>query len=112
ANERKRKDNRQEIYKITAEGAVKITTPKETITSEVAEYMVETAVFTLKGKPVKIENEKSTLIAALVVYDSKSKVANVTGGAQVEEDKKRVRADRFIAHFKEDAGKQSLKRVE
>jgi lipopolysaccharide export system protein LptA len=112
AHYRKTEDNRQEIYKITAEGSVKITTPKETITSDTAEYMVETAVFTLKGKPVKIDNGKSELTAALVVYNSKSKRADVTGGAQVVEDKKRVRADRFIAFFNEEGGKQSLKRVE
>jgi len=112
AHYRKTTDNRQEIYKITAEGSVKITTPKETITSDTAEYMVETAIFTLKGKPVKIDNGKNQLTAGLVVYDSKSKLANVTGGAQVVEDKKRVRADRFVAFFKEESGKQSLKRVE
>ncbi len=112
AHYRKTQDNRQEIYKITAEGAVKITTPKETITSDTAEYLVETSVFTLKGRPVKIDSGKSTLTAALVVYNSKSKMATVTGGAQVTEDKKRVRADRFVAFFKEEGGKQSLKRVE
>jgi len=112
AHYRKTEDNRQEIYKITAEGEVKITTPKETITSDSAEYMVETTVFTLKGKPVKIDNGKNQLTAALVVYNSRNKVADVTGGAQVVEDKKRVRADKFVAYFKEDDGKQSLKRVE
>jgi lipopolysaccharide export system protein LptA len=112
AHYRKTQDNRQEIYKITGEGAVKITTPKETITSDAAEYMVETGVFTLKGKPVQIDSGKSTLTAAVVVYDSKAKMANVTGGAQVVEEQKRVRADRFVAYFKEEGGKQSLKRVE
>jgi lipopolysaccharide export system protein LptA len=112
AHYRKTQDNRQEIYKITAEGAVKITTPKETITSDTADYMVETGVFTLKGKPVQIDSGKSTLTAALVIYDSKAKKANVTGGAQVVEEQKRVRADRFVAYFKEEGGKQSLKRVE
>ena len=58
AHYRKTQDNRQEIYKITAEGAVKITTPKETITSDTAEYLVETSVFTLKGRPVKIDSGK------------------------------------------------------
>lgn len=105
-------DNRQEIYKITAERAVKITTPKETIWSDTAEYMVETGVFTLKGKPVKIDSGKNTLTAGLIVYDSKAKKANVTGGAQVTEEKKRVRADRFVAFFKEEGGKQTLRRVE
>jgi lipopolysaccharide export system protein LptA len=112
AHYRKTQDNRQEIYKITAEGAVKITTPKETITSDTAEYAVETSVFTLKGRPVKIDSGKSTLTAALVVYNTKAKMATVTGGAQVVEEKRRVRADRFVAFFKEEGGKQSLKRVE
>lgn len=112
AHYRKTQDNRQEIYKITAEGAVKITTPKETITSDTAEYAVETSVFTLKGRPVKIDSGKSTLTAALVVYNTKAQMANVTGGAQVVEDKRRVRADRFVAFFKEEGGKQSLRRVE
>jgi lipopolysaccharide export system protein LptA len=112
AHYRRTQDNRQEIYKIVAEGDVKITTPKETITSDTAEYMVETGVFTLKGKPVKIDSGKSTLVAGLIVYNSKNKTANVTGGAQVTEEKKRVRADRFLAFFKEDGGKQSLRRVE
>ena len=112
AHYRRTADNRQEIWRITAEGAVKITTPKETITSDSAEYMVETGVFTLKGKPVKLDNGKSVLNAALVVYNSKTRIANVSGGATVVEDKKRVRADRFVAFFKEDAGKQNLRRVE
>jgi lipopolysaccharide export system protein LptA len=112
AHYRKTQDNRQEIYRITAEGAVKITTPKETITSDTAEYMVETAVFTLKGKPVKIDSGKNELTAALIVYNSKTKRADVSGGAQVVEEKKSVRADRFVAFFKEEGGKQSLKHVE
>lgn len=112
AHYRKTTDNRQEIYKIVAQGAVKITTPKETITGDTAEYMVDTAVFTLKGRPVKLDNGKGVLTAAQVVYDTKARVANVTGGATVTEDKKKVTANRFVAYFKDDAGKQALKRVD
>jgi len=112
AHYRRTTDNRQEIYKIVAEGGVKITTPKETITGDVAEYMVETAVFTLKGRPVKLDNGKGVLTAAHVVYDTKARVANVTGGATVTEDKKKVTANRFVAYFKDDAGKQALRRVD
>jgi len=112
AHYRKTTDNRQEIYKIVAEGGVKITTPKETITGDTAEYMVETAVFTLKGRPVKLDNGKGVLTAAVVVYDTRARVANVSGGATVTEDKKKVTANRFVAYFKDDAGKQALKLVE
>jgi len=112
AHYRRGAENRQEIYKIVADGAVKITTPKETITGDTAEYMVETGVFTLKGRPVKLDNGKGVLTAAHVVYDTKARVATVTGNATVTEDKKRVTANRFVAYFKEDAGKQALKRVD
>jgi lipopolysaccharide export system protein LptA len=112
AHYRKTADNRQEIWKITAEGAVKITTPKDTITSDVAEYMIETGVFTLKGRPVKLDNGKGVLTAALVVYNTKTRRADVTGNATVTEDKKRVRANRFVAYFKDDKDKNALKLVE
>jgi lipopolysaccharide export system protein LptA len=112
AHYRKTADNRQEIWKIVAQGAVKITTAKETITADVADYLVETGIFTLHGRPVKMDNGKGVLTAAVVVYNTKSRVANVSGGATVVEDKKRVQADRFVAYFKEDGGKQALKRVE
>jgi len=112
AHYRKTADNRQEIYKITAEGAVKITTPKETITSDSAEYMIETAVFTLKGRPVKLDNGKGVLTAGLVVYNTKTRRADVSGGATVVEDKKRVRADRFVAYFKDEKEKNALRLVE
>lgn len=112
AHYRKTADNRQEIWKIVAEGAVKITSAKETITSDTAEYIVETGVFTLKGRPVKLDNGKGVLTAPMLVYDTKRQVANVSGGATVVEDKRRIRADRFVAYFKEEGGKQALRRVE
>jgi lipopolysaccharide export system protein LptA len=112
AHYRRNAENKQEIWKITAEGAVKITTPKETITGDTAEYIVETGVFTLVGRPVKIDNGKNVLTAARIDYNSKGRLAHVTGNASVTEEKRRVRAERFVAFFAEDGGKNSLKRVE
>ncbi len=112
AHYRRAGENRQEIWKITADGATTITTPKETITGDSAQYIVETAVFTLIGRPVTIDSGKSLLTAGRVDYNSKTKTAHVTGNATVVEDKRRVRADRFVAHFKDEGGKNSLSRVE
>jgi lipopolysaccharide export system protein LptA len=112
AHYRKTSDNRQEIWKITAEVGVKITTTKDTITSDSAEYLVETGLFTLRGRPVTLDNGKGVLTAPLVTYDTKSRIARVSGGATVVEDKKRVRADRFVAYFKDGEGKPTLKTVE
>jgi lipopolysaccharide export system protein LptA len=109
---RKTSDNRQEIWKISAEGATRITTPKETIHSDSAQYLVETATFTLLGRPVTIESGKNTLTAARVDYNTKSKVAQITGDAVVREEQRRVRADRLVAYFKDGQGKGSLRRVD
>lgn len=108
------KDNRQEITKLVAEGAVKIVTAKETITSDTAEYVVQSGVFTLVGRPVRIDNEKNVLTAPRVVYNNKERIANVLGGAQVteEKEKRRVNADRLVAYFKDDKGKNALKKVD
>ncbi len=108
------KDNRQEITKLVAEGAVKIVTAKETITSDTAEYVVQSGVFTLVGRPVRIDNEKNVLTAPRVVYNNKERIAHVLGGAQVteEKEKRKVRADRLVAFFKEESGKNALKKVD
>jgi lipopolysaccharide export system protein LptA len=52
------------------------------------------------------------LTAGLVVYNTKMRRADVTGNATVVEDKKRVRADRFVAFFKDEKDKNSLRLVE
>jgi lipopolysaccharide export system protein LptA len=112
AHYRKTSDNRQEIWKIAADGSVKITTPKDTINSDSAEYLIETGVFTLKGRPARLDNGKGVLTAPHVTYNTKQRVAHVNGGATVVEDKKRVRADRFVAYFKDEKERNALRLVE
>jgi lipopolysaccharide export system protein LptA len=103
-----------QIWKVTANGAVKITTPKQTITAQHAVYIVKTGVFTLTGNNLKMATEKQTVTARdKIEYNSKTKVAHVVGDAVVVENKKRVRADRFVAYLEQNPGdkKTELKRV-
>jgi lipopolysaccharide export system protein LptA len=113
AHYRKTAENRQEIWKITAQGATKITTPRETIRSDSAQYVVESATFSLVGRPVTIENGKNTLTAGKVDYDTRSKVAHIVGDATVTEEQRKVRADRLVAYFKNsEGGENRLRRVD
>jgi lipopolysaccharide export system protein LptA len=114
AHYKKGADNKQEIWKVVAEGNVLIKTAKETLTGQRAEYVVETGVFIVTGNNLKMDNGKQTVTASeRFEYNSKTKIVMAVGNAVVVEDKRRVRADRFIAHMKDDGqGKNSLKRVE
>jgi lipopolysaccharide export system protein LptA len=113
AHYRKGAEGRQEIYKLVADGRVKITTPKETAEGERGEYDVEAATFVLTGKTVKLTTEKHTITARdRLTYNSKTKVAQVIGDATVIEEKRKVRADRFVAYLKEEDGKTAMRRVE
>jgi lipopolysaccharide export system protein LptA len=113
AHYRKGAEGRQEIYKLVADGRVKITTAKETAEGDRGEYDVEAATFVLTGRAVKLTTEKHTITARdRLTYNSKIKVAQVIGDATVIEDKRKVRADRFVAHLKEEEGKTAMRKVE
>jgi lipopolysaccharide export system protein LptA len=113
AHYRKTGDGNQ-IWKVTADGNVRITTEKETITAQHAVYIVKTGVFTLTGNNLKLVSEKQTVTASdRIQYNSKTKIAHVIGNATVIEDKKKVRANRFIAYMDEGKdGKTSLRKVD
>ncbi len=110
---RKGKSGNQ-IWKVVAKGGVKITTEKQTITAQRAVYIIETGVFTLTGNNLKMVTEKQTVTARdRIEYNSKTKIANVVGNATVIEDKKKVRADRFVAYMDQaKGGKTALRKVD
>lgn len=103
-----------EIWKVTATGKVDIKTEKETATGDQAIYLVETGVFILRGKNLKLATKKQTITASdRIEYRSKDKRAYVVGNAKVVEGDKVIRASRFIAYLKDgEDGKVSMRRVE
>lgn len=113
AHYRKTKSGNQ-IWKVTANGDVTITTEKEKITAQRAVYIIETGVFTLTGRNLKMVTEKQTVTATdRIQYNSKTKIAHVVGNATVIEDKKKVEANRFIAYMEQGKdGKTALRKVD
>ena len=93
-------NNRTEITNVIAEGNVKITTTKETITGQRGVYNVETGVFTLTGSNLAITTPTAKVTAQdRLEYRSKDRVAVVTGNAVVVQGDKKIRADKFIAYM-------------
>jgi len=107
-------NGKTEIWKVTATGKVDIKTEKETATGEQAIYLVETGVFILRGKNLKLATKKQTITASdRIEYRAKDKRAYVVGNAKVVEGDKVIRASRFIAYLKDgEDGKVSMRRVE
>ena len=107
-------NGKTQIWKVTATGKVDIKTEKETATGEQAIYLVETGVFILRGKNLKLATKKQTITASeRIEYRSKDKRAYVVGNAKVVEGDKVIRASRFIAYLKDGKdGKVKMRRVE
>lgn len=107
-------DGKTQIWKVTAVGKVDIKTEKETATGETATYLVETGVFTLRGRNLTLATKKQTITATdRIEYRAKDKRAYVVGNAKVVEDDKVIRASRFIAYLKDGPdGKVKMSRVE
>jgi len=114
AHYRQGADGKTQIWKVTATGKVDIKTEKETATGDVAIYMVETGVFILRGRNLKLATKKQTITATdRIEYRSKDRRAYVIGNAKVVEDDKVIRASRFVAFLKDGKdGKVTMRRVE
>jgi len=95
-------NNRIEITNVIAEGNIKITTAKETITGQRGVYNVETGVFTLTGNNLSITTDDAKVTARdRLEYRSKEKIAVVSGNALVVQGDKKIRADRFVAYLQD-----------
>ena len=113
AHYRKGAKSDTQIWKVTAVGRVRISGPKQTITGQRGVYMVDSGVFVLTGKNLKMTTETQTVTARdKLEYRSKEKIAEVIGDATVVEGDKKVRADKFIAYLKDYGGKSRLHKVD
>ena len=114
AHYRKGADNKTRFWKVTATGNVAIETAKETASGESAVYMVDSGVFILRGRNLKLSNKSQTITATdRIEYRSKEQRAYVIGNAKVVDGERTVRANRFVAYLKDAQGnKVALRRVE
>lgn len=102
-----------EIWRIDAEGNVRITSPRQTAYGTKGVYDVEQGIFVLTGAPRLVTaTERITAKQSLEFWEKKS-IAVARGDALAIKDDKRLRADVLTAHFTKGAdGKNEMKRVE
>lgn len=114
AHYRKGADGKTQIWKVAATGNVDIETARETATGESAVYTVDTGVFVLRGRNLKLSNGSQTITATeRLEYRSKDRRAFVIGNAKVVDGERVIRASRFVAYLKDGSGgKIALRRVE
>ena len=89
-----------EIYRIEANGNVRMVSPTETIYGDDARYEVNERYLILTGDDLRLEAEDGLITAneSLEYWEDK-KVAMARGDAVAVKEDKRVRADELVAHF-------------
>ncbi len=102
-----------EIWRIDADGNVRITTPRQTAQGTKGVYDVERGIFVLTGSPRLVtETERITATKSLEFWEKKS-LAVARGNAVVIREDKRLRADVLTARFVTGRdGKSEMDRVD
>lgn len=94
-----------EIWRLEAEGNVRIRTASDTARGDRAVYDVDQAVLVLTGRNLSLETGKQVITARdSLEYWSQKRMAVARGNAQVvdREENRRVNADTLVAYFLED----------
>ncbi|MDX2027085.1 MAG: LptA/OstA family protein [Alphaproteobacteria bacterium] len=91
-----------DIDKLTAEGNVRITDPKQRVSGEHAVYDLDQHVAVITGKNLKYETEKETVTArdSLEYWDAR-KMAVARGNARAVGSGRHIEADTLTAEFRE-----------
>lgn len=110
AHYRENDDGKTDVWMIIADGHVVIATKDQRIEGDRGTYNVESGVFVLTGKMIKMQTANETVTAReKLEYDSRKRVARVVGDATAVRGDKTIKADRFVAQFREDeSGELSL----
>ncbi|WP_119460869.1 LptA/OstA family protein [Rhodospirillaceae bacterium SYSU D60014] len=103
-----------EVWRVEADGRVRVTTPSETITGDRAVYDIDKGVIVMVGEDLRVETAEETLTAeeSLEYWEDRQLVV-ARGNAQVVQGDKRLRADMLTGHFDQtEAGEQELVRID
>ncbi len=113
---RERKDGSTDIWRLDAQGNVKISTPGEKAYGQFAVYDVDNGTLVLKGggEKVRLITPKDEIIAdQQLEYWEKKQIVVARGNALAVRADRRLSADILVAHFRPDAdGKNSIHRIE
>ena len=100
AHYRENEQGETEIYRIEANGNVRMVSPTETIYGDDGRYEVKERYLILTGDDLRLEAEDGLITAReSLEYWEEKQVAVARGDAVAVKEDKRVRADELVAHF-------------
>jgi len=110
---RELEDGSTEIFKLTAEGNVVITSPDQTVTGATGVYDVDKAVFVMAGGDLKLVTPTETVTARdTLEYWETQQLAVARGDAVAVRDDDRIQADELTAEFADGPdGEQEMRRM-
>ena len=98
----KTQEKGQEIFRVDADGHVRITTDEQQALGDKAVYYVDKQVFVLVGKNLRLLSKQGTLTARdSLEYWEGRRLAVARGDATVVQQDQRIRADILTAHVTE-----------
>ncbi len=97
-------DGGSEIYRVIAEGAVRIVAPSQQVFGDHAVYDLDRALGVVTGRTVRLETKAETVTAtdSLEFYET-TKLAVARGDAVAVRGDRKMRADTLVGRFREDA---------
>ena len=102
-----------EIYRIDANGNVRIVSEAEVAQSDKAVYDIDGGVLFLTGDTVRLDTAEDTIIARdSLEYYEKRQLAVARGDALAIRADRRLRADKLTAHFGEGGRRATMERIE
>ena len=102
-----------QVWRLDAEGNVRIVAPKETAFGDSAVYDVENGILVLSGAKVRLLTADDEIIAdGQIEYWEKKRMAVARGNAYAIRGERRLRADVLAAHFRPFEGKTRVHKVE
>ncbi|CAN0537467.1 unnamed protein product, partial [Laminaria digitata] len=102
-----------EIYRINANGNVRITSESEVAVSDNAVYDIDNGVLVMTGDTIRLDTAEDTIIAReSLEYYEQQQMAIARGDALAIRDDRRLRADTLTAHFGEGGRSASMDRIE
>ena len=106
-------DGSTQIWRIDADGHVRITSPQQTAYGTKGIYQVTKGVFVLKGSPRLVTKTDTITAKTSIEFDEAKSIAVARGNAVATRDDKRLRADVLTAHFvKGKNGKNQIDRID
>ncbi len=104
ANYREGDDGKTEIWRVVADGNVRIATPTQQVSGDRGVYDIPTDVFTLTGSDLRLETENETITASdSLEYWKAEQIAVARGNARAVRGTDQIDADELKAELSETA---------